>query len=117
MNAARRPLTDDGCATPIRAGGAGLRVLLIDDGAHRVGLIRDELTEQGHVVVGVVETHGRAETQAGLMVFVPLGFMAGAGRTEPKYSVRPSGDSDGSLSPPSAFWRRVRSSSLASMRS
>lgn len=32
-----------------------LRVLLIDDGAHRVALIRDELTRQGHLVVGVVE--------------------------------------------------------------
>lgn len=36
--------------------GAALRVLLVDDGAHRVGLIRDELTEQGHVVVGVVDS-------------------------------------------------------------
>lgn len=33
-----------------------LRVLLIDDGAHRINLIRDELTEQGHVVVGVVDS-------------------------------------------------------------
>ena len=33
-----------------------LRVLLIDDGAHRVGLIRDELTRQGHVVVGVIDS-------------------------------------------------------------
>jgi response regulator NasT len=32
-----------------------LRVLLIDDGAHRVSLIRDELTRQGHLVVGVVD--------------------------------------------------------------
>ncbi len=32
-----------------------LRVLLIDGGAHRVGLIRDELTRQGHLVVGVVD--------------------------------------------------------------
>lgn len=31
-----------------------LRVLLIDDGAHRVSVIRDELTRQGHLVVGVV---------------------------------------------------------------
>ncbi len=30
-----------------------LRVLLIDDGAHRVELIRDELSRQGHLVVGV----------------------------------------------------------------
>lgn len=33
-----------------------LRVLLIDDGAHRVGLIRDELIEQGYMVVGVVDS-------------------------------------------------------------
>lgn len=32
-----------------------LRVLLIDDGAHRVALIRDQLTRQGHLVVGVVD--------------------------------------------------------------
>lgn len=32
-----------------------LRVLLIDDGAHRVSLIRDELTRQGHLVVGVLD--------------------------------------------------------------
>jgi response regulator NasT len=35
---------------------APLRVLLIDDGAHRVSLIRDELTRQGHVVVGVLDS-------------------------------------------------------------
>lgn len=35
--------------------GAALRVLLIDDGAHRVAVIRDELTRQGHLVVGVVD--------------------------------------------------------------
>jgi two-component system, response regulator / RNA-binding antiterminator len=34
---------------------AGLRVLLIDDGAHRVGLIRDELARMGCEVVGVIE--------------------------------------------------------------
>ena len=34
---------------------AGLRVLLIDDGAHRVDLLRDELARQGHEVVGVIE--------------------------------------------------------------
>ena len=33
-----------------------LRVLLIDDGAHRVALIRNELTRQGHEVVGVVDS-------------------------------------------------------------
>jgi response regulator NasT len=33
-----------------------LRVLLIDDGAHRVRLIRDELVAQGHEVVGVMDS-------------------------------------------------------------
>lgn len=33
----------------------GLRVLLIDDGAHRVDLLRDELARQGCEVVGVIE--------------------------------------------------------------
>lgn len=33
----------------------GLRVLLIDDGAHRVQLIREELTRLGCDVVGVIE--------------------------------------------------------------
>jgi response regulator NasT len=33
-----------------------LRVLLIDDGAHRVRLIRDELVSQGHEVVGVMDS-------------------------------------------------------------
>jgi len=31
-------------------------VLLIDDGAHRVTLIRDELMRQGHEVVGVIDS-------------------------------------------------------------
>ncbi len=31
-----------------------LRVLLVDDGAHRTHLIREELTRQGHLVVGIV---------------------------------------------------------------
>ena len=35
---------------------AALRVLLIDDGAHRVSLIHDELTRQGHFVVGVIDS-------------------------------------------------------------
>jgi len=35
---------------------APLRVLLIDDGAHRVSLIHDELTRQGHLVVGVLDS-------------------------------------------------------------
>lgn len=30
-------------------------MLLIDDGAHRIHVIRDELTRQGHLVVGVVD--------------------------------------------------------------
>jgi two-component system, response regulator / RNA-binding antiterminator len=34
----------------------GLRVLLVDDGAHRIGLIRDELLAAGHTVVEVVES-------------------------------------------------------------
>lgn len=36
--------------------GAALRVLLIDDGAHHITLIRSELTRQGHVVVGVIDS-------------------------------------------------------------
>lgn len=35
---------------------ATLRVLLIDDGAHRVQLIREELTRQAHEVVGVIDS-------------------------------------------------------------
>lgn len=35
---------------------APLRVLLIDDGAHRVSLIRDELARQGHLVLGVIDS-------------------------------------------------------------
>jgi two-component system, response regulator / RNA-binding antiterminator len=35
---------------------APLRVLLIDDGAHRVRRIRDELVAQGHEVVGVMDS-------------------------------------------------------------
>lgn len=43
-------------ATPVSAPAPStLRVLLVDDGAHRVGLIRDELTAAGHTVVGVVD--------------------------------------------------------------
>jgi two-component system, response regulator / RNA-binding antiterminator len=33
-----------------------LRVLLIDDGARRVSLIHDELSRQGHLVVGVIDS-------------------------------------------------------------
>jgi two-component system, response regulator / RNA-binding antiterminator len=36
--------------------GAPLRVLLVDDGAHRVHLIHEELTRQGHLVVGVLDS-------------------------------------------------------------
>jgi len=47
-------------ATPAPGGsttdGGALRVLIVDDGAHRVSLIRDELTRQGHVVVGVLDS-------------------------------------------------------------
>jgi response regulator NasT len=38
------------------SGHAPLRVLLIDDGAHRVSLIHDELSRQGHLVVGVLDS-------------------------------------------------------------
>ena len=41
---------------PAEAAPAPLRVLLIDDGAHRVTLIRDELMRQGHEVVGVIDS-------------------------------------------------------------
>jgi response regulator NasT len=33
-----------------------LRVLLIDDGAHRVSLIHEELSRLGHLVVGVIDS-------------------------------------------------------------
>ncbi len=36
--------------------GVPLRVLLIDDGAHHLSLINEELTRQGHLVVGVVDS-------------------------------------------------------------
>ena len=42
-------------ASPSPPAVAGLRVLLIDDGAHRADLLRDELVRQGHEVVGVIE--------------------------------------------------------------
>jgi response regulator NasT len=55
---ARRRVSPPSSTAPADTGsrGARLRVLLVDDGAHRVGLIRDELTEQGYVVVGVVDS-------------------------------------------------------------
>lgn len=43
-------------SSPAQPGAAGLRVLLIDDGAHRVELIRQELTRQGCEVVGVIDS-------------------------------------------------------------
>ncbi|MDP2008452.1 MAG: ANTAR domain-containing protein [Rubrivivax sp.] len=43
------PLTHEASLAP-------LRVLLIDDGAHRVSLIHDELARQGHLVVGVLDS-------------------------------------------------------------
>ena len=41
-----------------------LRVLLIDDGAHRVPLIRDELTRLGYVVVGMLDSAGKPAVPA-----------------------------------------------------
>ena len=55
---ARAPFDSDNdnaaAGGPAPRAGAPLRVLLIDDGAHHVGLIHEELTRQGHLVVGVV---------------------------------------------------------------
>jgi two-component system, response regulator / RNA-binding antiterminator len=53
MTMSGAPLPAPG-ATPGDRG--ALRVLIVDDGAHRVSLIRDELTRQGHVVVGVLDS-------------------------------------------------------------
>jgi response regulator NasT len=41
---------------PAQPDAAPLRVMLVDDGAHRVSLIRDELIRLGHEVVGVVDS-------------------------------------------------------------
>jgi two-component system, response regulator / RNA-binding antiterminator len=53
-------MTTPGFTMPSSGGTPGdvgaLRVLIVDDGAHRVSLIRDELTRQGHVVVGVLDS-------------------------------------------------------------
>jgi len=53
-------MTTTGSALPASGAmpvdGGALRVLIVDDGAHRVSLIRDELTRQGHVVVGVLDS-------------------------------------------------------------
>jgi response regulator NasT len=43
-------------APPAAAPAAALRVLLIDDGAHHVSLIHEELSRQGHLVVGVLDS-------------------------------------------------------------
>jgi two-component system, response regulator / RNA-binding antiterminator len=40
----------------VKPDGAALRVLLVDDGAHRVHLIHEELSRQGHLVVGVLDS-------------------------------------------------------------
>ena len=50
------PVTHSREEVPSPSAGAPLRVLLIDDGAHHVGLINEELTRQGHLVVGVVDS-------------------------------------------------------------
>lgn len=50
------PATDSHHEVPSPVAGAPLRVLLIDDGAHHVALIHEELTRQGHLVVGVVDS-------------------------------------------------------------
>jgi two-component system, response regulator / RNA-binding antiterminator len=49
----RKPASPPAEASPAPS---TLRVLLVDDGAHRVGLIRDELLAAGHTVVEVVES-------------------------------------------------------------
>jgi response regulator NasT len=60
--------------TPFAVSQQALRVLLIDDGARSVSLIRDELTRQGHVVVGVIDcalaVHDRVRTLAPDVVIV-----------------------------------------------
>ncbi len=50
----RRPVPHR--SAPAEAASSPLRVLLIDDGAHRVSLIHDELARQGHLVVGVLDS-------------------------------------------------------------
>lgn len=56
MPAHRPPRHTDGFSSSADHPCTALRVLLVDDGAHHVGLIRNELTAQGHVVVGVVDS-------------------------------------------------------------
>lgn len=54
---ARRPSTPAPSPAAAEPGGAAaLRILLVDDGAHRVSLIHDELSRQGHRVVGVLDS-------------------------------------------------------------
>ncbi len=49
--------TRPSCPTPPAATpAAALRVLLIDDGAHHVSLIHEELSRLGHLVVGVLDS-------------------------------------------------------------
>jgi response regulator NasT len=45
-----KPLSPDAATSP------PLLVLLIDDDAHHIGLIHDELSRRGHLVVGVLDT-------------------------------------------------------------
>lgn len=51
-----RPPSNPGNPAPAQADPRTLRVLLVDDGAHRIDLIRDELARLGHLVVGVVDS-------------------------------------------------------------
>jgi len=56
---ARTPRSSPPAPAPAAAepsGSTALRILLIDDGAHRVSLIHDELSRQGHLVVGVLDS-------------------------------------------------------------
>ena len=48
--------TDSRAEAPLPGTGTPLRVLIIDDGAHHIALINEELTRQGHFVVGVVDS-------------------------------------------------------------
>jgi len=52
----RAPSRAERPGVPSVTDGTVLRVLLVDDGAHRVGQIRDELVQLGHAVVGVVDS-------------------------------------------------------------
>lgn len=51
-----RPNKHPAPTTTEPSGTAALRILLINDGAHRVNLIHDELSRQGHLVVGVLDS-------------------------------------------------------------